>query len=100
MFRPEGDNNTFGHFSLCLSIGVEPARASQWFDAGEVNVLAPFPSKTSFEQLITPFAVAESGPGTCDGNISNQWRSLDLVERLDCGCGHCLDGERTSTAHT
>ena len=70
VFGAEGDHNTFRLHSLRFSICVQPACAGQRFDTGEVNVLAAFAAKASFQQFVAPFGVAKSGARAGDGSIT------------------------------
>ena len=85
VFRAKGDHDAFWLYSLCFRIGVQPARASERLDAGEVNVVAAFASKAGLQQFVAPFGVPKSGARTGDGSISRRWRALNLVEGLDRG---------------
>ena len=54
----KGDHDALRLTPLRFSIGVQPARAGQRLNAGEVDVVAAFAAKASFQQFVAPFACA------------------------------------------
>ena len=72
----KGDDYALGFCSFRFGVGVQPARAGQRLDAGEVNMMAAFAAKAGFQQFVAPFGVAQRGAIARDGGIEQRRRSM------------------------
>ena len=83
VFGAEGNDDALGLCAFGFGVGVQPARAGQRLDAGEVDVVAAFAAKSGFEQFVAPFGVAKRRAGAGDGSIE-QWRGAWRKSASDC----------------
>jgi len=104
VIRAEGDDDAFGFYAFGFGVGVEPARAAEGDDAGEIDGLATFATDAGFEEFVAPIGLAKGGTGTGDGGVEERsggvaevgqrWRFLiEIVDGFDVGGGAGFDGE-------
>ena len=55
VLRAKRDYDSLGFDPFGFGIGMQPARAGQRLNAGEIDVLAAFPAQASFQQFVPPF---------------------------------------------
>ena len=76
MLWPEGDHDAFWLHALRLCVGVKPTRAGEWLDAGEVDMVSAFASKTGLQQFVAPFRMTQRGSRSCDRGVQQGRRSM------------------------